>query len=355
MYQRKLPIWAILIIDLLIAGVALCVFALFHHVIPQSHVDTEDVIHMENPFATPYVPTATPAPTNTPAPAYTPGPGETPTPTPTPTAVPTPTPVVYEWTNKFKDYFTDTIVQTDTSYSGPTLAIDIKTVTETIDAMPVKYYVIDIHIASINCFNTALAHGSYGTAYTESIVDMDKDNGAILAITGDYYGYRTSGLVVRNGNLYRSIPNNLDVGALFYDGTLKTYAKGSYTAPDLFSLSPYQVWCFGPGLLGPSGEALNTFSKSYGNVATSRNPRTGMGFVEPGHYIFMMVEGRSNVSKGLDMAQFADLFVRYGCQTAYNLDGGGSAMFTFNDEIFNTVSNGSRDLSDCIYFKEVGQ
>ena len=50
MYQRKLPIWAILIIDLLIAGVALCVFALFHHVIPQSHVDTEDVIHMENPF-----------------------------------------------------------------------------------------------------------------------------------------------------------------------------------------------------------------------------------------------------------------------------------------------------------------
>ncbi len=357
MAKRGIPIWVMVIIDVLITGAALCVFALFHHVIPRSTIDTEDIIQIVNPYATPTpvtpAPTATPTPAPTLAPGQTPDPNATPTPIATATPVPTATPVVYEWTEKFKEYFSDTVIQTENSYRGPTLAIDIKTVDEMIEGAMVRYYVIDIHVASINNFKTALAHDSFGSGITESIVDMDKNNGAILAITGDYYGYRTSGLVVRNGSLYRSIKNNLEVGALFFDGTLKTYNQNEYTVNSLIGESPYQVWCFGPGLIGPGGVPVHTFSTSYGKVATNRNPRTGFGCVEPGHYIFMMVEGRSNRSNGVTLAQFADMFVRYGCETAYNLDGGGSAMFTFNDEVVNQVSNGFRNLSDCIYFKEV--
>ena len=346
--KRRMPVWAMVIMDVLITGAALCVFSLFHHVIPRETVDTEDVVQIVNPYITP-----TPRPTEVPVPTATPDPNVTPDPNATPTPEPTPTPKVYEWTEKFKDYFSDTIIQTGNSYRSPTMAIEITTVEEMIDGAMVKYYVIDVRVASIQNFQTALANDSFGTGITQSILDMDIHNNAVFAITGDYYGYRTSGLVVRNGNLYRTVANNLDIGVLYYDGTLKTYSKGSYTLNNLVEKSPYQIWCFGPGLIDEDGNAIHSFSKSYGNVATNRNPRTGMGCVEPGHYIFMMVEGRSSWSSGVTMAQFADLFVRYGCTAAYNLDGGGSAMFTYNDKIMNYVSNGFRNLSDCIIFKEI--
>ena len=346
--KRMMPIWAMVIMDIAITGVVLCVFSLFHHVIPRKTIDTEDVIQIVNPYATP-----TPAPTEVPTPTETPNPNETPDPNATATPEPTPTPKVYEWTDKFKDHFADTVIQTENSYKSPTMSIEVTTVNENIDGAMVRYYVIDVYVASIQNFQTALAGDSFGTGITESILDMDINNDAVFAITGDYYGYRTSGLVVRNGNLYRTVANNLDIGVLYYDGTLKTYTKGTYTLNGLVDKSPYQIWCFGPGLIDEKGNAIHSFSKSYGNVAANRNPRTGFGCVEPGHYIFMMVEGRTSRSSGVTMAQFADLFVRYGCTAAYNTDGGGSAMFTFNDEIVNYVSNGFRNLSDCIILKEL--
>ena len=46
---------------------------------------------------------------------------------------------------------------------------------------------------------------------------------------------------------------------------------------------------------------------------------------------------------------FADL----GCKAAYNLDGGASAVMTFNDEIYSRPSNGGRALGDALLIKEL--
>ncbi|MBC6498549.1 phosphodiester glycosidase family protein [Weissella confusa] len=50
---------------------------------------------------------------------------------------------------------------------------------------------------------TALANNTYGRNYTEKTSSMASEHNAIFAINGDYYGFRDTGYVVRNGTLYR--------------------------------------------------------------------------------------------------------------------------------------------------------
>ena len=49
----------------------------------------------------------------------------------------------------------------------------------------------------------------------------------------------------------------------------------------------------------------------------------------------------------------AQLFADLGCKAAYNLDGGASAVMTFNDEIYSRPSNGGRALGDALLIKEL--
>ena len=55
---------------------------------------------------------------------------------------------------------------------------------------------------------------------------------------------------------------------------------------------------------------------------------------------------------GLTLAEFAALCEREGVQTAYNLDGGDSALLYFhNDRVYDNKPNTSlRRLQDVIYF-----
>ena len=53
------------------------------------------------------------------------------------------------------------------------------------------------------------------------------------------------------------------------------------------------------------------------------------------------------------LMELADVFHNLGCKCAYNLDGGGSAVMTFNHEKFSKQSNGAdRDLGDIVYICE---
>ena len=56
------------------------------------------------------------------------------------------------------------------------------------------------------------------------------------------------------------------------------------------------------------------------------NPRSAVGYYEPGHYCFVVIDGRQpGYSKGATLMQLAQLFESLGCKEAYNLDGGKSA------------------------------
>ena len=79
-----------------------------------------------------------------------------------------------------------------------------------------------------------------------------------------------------------------------------------------------------------------------------------MGYYEPGHYCFVIVDGRqSGYSAGLLIPELAQLFEDLGCTCAYNLDGGGSAVMTFLHEKYSRQSNGAdRRLSDILLITE---
>ena len=75
-------------------------------------------------------------------------------------------------------------------------------------------------------------------------------------------------------------------------------------------------------------------------IANETNPRTGLGMIDPGHFVAIVVDGRQKeYSYGMRLTAFGELFVKEGCLEAYNLDGGVSACMLFMGEQLNRHGN----------------
>jgi len=257
----------------------------------------------------------------------------------------------YMWTDKFEDHFTEEVVVTDHSYSGPTVSIDIQTFTkENKGKTTLTYYIADIYVADITCFQTAMAGDSYGVGFHESVLDMTTRNGGIIGINGDFYGYQKSGLVIRNGELYRNDETDSDICVLFYDGTMEVYGP-DYDIQELIQKGAYQAWTFGPSLLDAEGHAVTQVNA--GGYLQKNHPRTAVGYIEPGHYCFAVFDGRqSGYSNGIKFTEMAYIMESYGCKVAYNLDGGKTSAMVFNGAVYDRPADGGRNLSDCLLIRE---
>jgi exopolysaccharide biosynthesis protein len=111
----------------------------------------------------------------------------------------------------------------------------------------------------------------------------------------------------------------------------------------------YQAWSFGPGLMTREGKAIGVFNHPLAGL----NPRTAIGYVEPGHYVFVVVDGRQpGYSSGMTLAQLAALFEKLDCKVAYNLDGGQTSEMVFNGKVVNHPYRGGRPTSDIVYVGE---
>ncbi|HOP66014.1 MAG TPA: phosphodiester glycosidase family protein, partial [Bacilli bacterium] len=221
----------------------------------------------------------------------------------------------------------------------------------TINNKKVVYYVVDIHLKDINCLQSVFAEDKFGIGYKETVLSMAERSNAILAINGDYYGLSKYSVVIRNGIVYRDNLDEYDILVLYYDGTMETYSPDDFDLEEAEAKEPYQVWTFGPSLLDSDGKALTKFSE-YGRILYS-NPRTSIGYYESGHYVIIVVDGRSDESSGLTMKELAKVYEELGCKVAYNLDGGKSSVMTFNGAVYNIPDNGGRKSSDAIIIKEV--
>lgn len=267
---------------------------------------------------------------------------ETPPPTPDPTPSPTPdTPARH-------GDFSATFPSTDTgagalySYQSDTAKIAIQKV----QSNGTTYYVADVWVKNIDAFHTALAKDSYGRGFHEMPLKIANDHQAVFAVSGDYYGAREQGVVVREGVLYRDVMGD-DVCILRRDGTMNIYQKSEFNALEMLNDSVWQAWAFGPALV-ENGVACDT-SNSKIKV---KNPRGAIGYYEPGHYCFIVVDGRqSGYSDGMTLDELANTFVSLGCTTAYNLDGGATAMMVFQGKVISQPTNGGRSSSDIIYFQ----
>ena len=82
------------------------------------------------------------------------------------------------------------------------------------------------------------------------------------------------------------------------------------------------------------------------------NPRCGRGLIENGYIVLVVVDGRRDNSKGVNISNFAALMADLGCQQAYNLDGGATALMIYKGEVISNPSgNFERKMSDIIGLK----
>lgn len=242
----------------------------------------------------------------------------------------------------------DEPVITDTSYKDENIQITIDIVRK----YDTVIYIADIQIASFTYLKTALARNIYGRNVNEFTSTMAEDHDAILAINGDYYGFRDYGFVIRNGVLYRNTA--ADNKALVIDnlGNLSVISQTKTDAKTLLDGNIWQALSFGPALI--ENGKITVTSNSEVHQEMSSNPRTAIGQISALHYIMIVSDGRTDESAGLSLLELANEFYDRGCTVAYNLDGGGSATMWFNGQVINIPTDGQsfseRSVSDIVYF-----
>ena len=246
---------------------------------------------------------------------------------------------------------TGKITQTDTSYEDDNISISINTY----EAYNTTYYVADVELSSAKYLKTALAQNMFGTNVTETTSEQAEDHNAILAINGDYYGANKSGYVIKNGTVYRSSQRSdseYDDLVIYEDGSFGIINETEVSAEELVEDGVTQLFAFGPTLV-KNGEVAVSQNAEVGKAMAS-NPRTAIGIIDDCHYILVVADGRSSESEGLSLYELAQIMQQYGCETAYNLDGGGSSTMYFNGEVVNNpTTNGhsfsEREVSDIVY------
>lgn len=177
-----------------------------------------------------------------------------------------------------------------------------------------------------------------------------KKHNVVFAMNTDYYTYRVAvnnnrhtGVVIRDGRILYDDPYtekqvtnsmfpNLDMLAFMPDGSLKVYHSWEKTAQEFIDEGVQTVYSFGPYLLldGKVSE------RAYANNE-NKNPRCAIGMVEPSHYVAIMCEGRLKRSAGVTISYLAKMMRAKGCQVAFNMDGGQTAVMVFMGKQLNQI------------------
>ncbi len=247
---------------------------------------------------------------------------------------------------------------TETSYKSGNVSIEIQTRQHNTST----YYVADIYVRDVSCFRTAVAldyqeHIASGRKNVMQVLQFSELTDAIVAISGDNFVYRNAGaLVVRNGMEWmKKSPYTDDICVMFYDGAMETFSSRSAAAwrayvDEIYARGLYQCWSFGPSLLDENGQPKTVFN----NSVSPENPRSALGYYEPGHYCFVLVDGRqAGYSIGLTLAELSQVFYELGCTLAYNLDGGDTVAMTFSGTLVNRPQDAEpRRVSDVLLIGE---
>lgn len=268
-------------------------------------------------------------------------PDVTPTLGPTSTPTPTPTPSI----------FTEEEYVSDNYYSNDHLVVSMTDyrVCET------NVHVGEIWVTSPRYILSAFAKDTYGMHINEKTTVLAKKKEAVLAINGDNYGQRERGYVIRNGVTYRDKGDKVKDAMIFLANGDFLFTYGSNLTPlkDYVEMDAWHAFSFGPVLLD-NGEIMVAknyeIKDNYGS-----NPRTGIGMIEPNHYIFLVSDGRTSKNKGLSLYEMADFMKELGCTKAFNLDGGGSSTMVFCGRVVNfpTTSGkySERAVGDILYVR----
>jgi exopolysaccharide biosynthesis protein len=262
----------------------------------------------------------------------------------------------------------------------------------------IVYAKIDLKDKDLEIKSIASANGKG----LETTPDLAMKNEAILAINGGYFTFKpdtaikglssvslivaegktiaTNQLVVsrksKDGKARLCYPTRSALGiykdkidiAWVYSASGKTYA---YSKPNPITQNLEQTpptkkipvrrkkWTMteamggGPVLVENSQKRITDQEELFSQIA-GVNPRTAVGYTQAKEVIFMVVDGRQEISEGVTFEELADIFLGLGVKEAINLDGGGSSTFWAKGKVINQPSDktGLRKVASVLIVKK---
>lgn len=256
---------------------------------------------------------------------------------------------------------------TESSYQSENMYITLtkgryeadSTVKKTVYHSSASYAVADFYIRDLACLSRIYASGKFGNT-SARIADMARANEAVLAVNGDYASELSQGVVISNGIVKRKTRNQKrDMCLIMKDGSMRILPYGtSLTYSQMIDKGligeddVWQCFLFGPSLIDENGEAYPNSVLSKKTDVNPYNPRTILGYYEPGHYCLVVVDGRQTKSRGLRLEVSASFMQELGCNLAYNLDGGQSSAMWYLDRIITDPYRNGRKVNDILILSE---
>lgn len=260
---------------------------------------------------------------------------------------------------------------TETSYQDSTLSVQISTgrFEDVCD-----YWVADVKIADPSQLRTASASGNFLRSAEMDGVALCRMLNAVVGLNGDFtFGTEKKGFgyYVRQGALYKDnldTPGHwlcmiMDILLIDEDGDfhiIHNAQKGDISGMVYNGKRVLNSFCFGPALV-VDGKAVENFEGAdvWINMSADRErSRVAICQVDRLHYRIIKSSGNYHTTDttipnvGLTLKQFAALCEQEGARTAYNLDGGDSALLYFHTDRINDYKPVAsvRKLQDVIYF-----
>lgn len=249
-------------------------------------------------------------------------------------------------------------------YLSADIRVEIRRVTDTVT--PLTWFETDIRLRGGQRLRSLMDPKAKKIRVEDPRI-IAQDYGAVIAVSDDFYGYRKkngvyyAGIIIRDGEIIndrttksgRTALPNMDVIALYEDGSMRTFESREYTGQEYLDMGVTDTWAFGPILLR-DGVIDGRILESSGKYNTL-DPRNAIGMIEPGHYLVLTVLGRQTGSLGVRPLWLAQRMRDLGCTEALNLDGGNSIAVVFMGDMINKAEganvsfmNGIRALSSMI-------
>ena len=239
---------------------------------------------------------------------------------------------------------------TDTGYVDDTIAVEM----EQLRMFESDVFVARVRIATPSQLRTAYAGNKMNSTRTNHTSRLATNYNGIAAINGDYYPKTRAGYIVRQGEVYREkTSENMDLLLIDELGDFHIIPKGHNLQKEAVEnfREEHQLingFFFGPGLI--IGGEEQEIPKNYQFDPNSPNPRAAIGQTGPLSYVLVVVNGRTEASRGVTMKELGSVMKEIGCLEAYNLDGGNSATLSFNNQVYNDKPQAERSVTDIIYF-----
>lgn len=204
-------------------------------------------------------------------------------------------------------------------------------------------YSFDAYMAVIyDPSKISVVHTKYMGTTGQYLVDMAKENDAIVAINGGGFvdingesnGGEPRGIIIEDGKIIQSSRNRDKAGGVIGFTNDNKLFLGDVPAEEAVAAGVRDAVEFGPFLV-VNGES--SFIK--GNGGYGIHPRTAIGQRKDGIVLFLVVDGRRVDSIGAGMKDLSEIMLKYGAYNAANLDGGNSSVLVINNKIMNRPIN----------------